>query len=266
MGRKKRDEEGVSLFPFMSILACLIGILTLMISVSMAAKQQKEGLTQEEFERAKENDRLKKQVAQMAAEIKKIEQSSTKEQAAAIELRKLVLQQNTLADKLKQMEVPEENKDAELQQIIEMMKKETQSIREEQPVFQKRIEELRAELEKRKIQPKPAESVKIKPGGSAKALGRKLMFVECNSTGIVIRDPGKDPVIISTAAIKDSVEYAEFCHRASEVRGGQVLFLMRKAGFDAYRWAAGIAEANYELTTGKLPIPNDGEIDLSLFQ
>ncbi len=37
--RRNNSGEGVSLFPFMSILACLIGILTLMISVSMQLKQ-----------------------------------------------------------------------------------------------------------------------------------------------------------------------------------------------------------------------------------
>ena len=49
MGRRNdSDDEGVSLFPFMSILACLIGILTLMISVVSAVKEMdRDKLTQE---------------------------------------------------------------------------------------------------------------------------------------------------------------------------------------------------------------------------
>jgi hypothetical protein len=45
-----------------------------------------------------------------------------------------------------------------------------------------------------------------------------------------------------------------------------VLFLIRKAGQEAFRWAAASAELKYRLPTGKLPLPNDGEIDLSLFR
>jgi len=33
MAKQKQEEAGVSLFPFMSILVCLIGGLTLMISI-----------------------------------------------------------------------------------------------------------------------------------------------------------------------------------------------------------------------------------------
>ena len=48
--RQSSSEGGVSLFPFMSILACLIGILTLLISVTMQVKNmdRKEGQTEEE--------------------------------------------------------------------------------------------------------------------------------------------------------------------------------------------------------------------------
>ena len=66
---RRNEDEGVSLFPFMSILACLIGILTLMISVSMTANQQKQGLTQEEVVRAKQNDQLKRKMAKIQVDV-----------------------------------------------------------------------------------------------------------------------------------------------------------------------------------------------------
>ena len=53
--------------------------------------------------------------------------------------------------------------------------------------------------------------------------------------------------------------------KAATIKDGQIVFLMRKAGNASYRWAAGIAQTTYGLNVGKLPIPNDGEIDLSLF-
>ena len=45
-----------------------------------------------------------------------------------------------------------------------------------------------------------------------------------------------------------------------------ILFLVRKSGKKSYDWAAGIAETKYRVAHGKLPIPNDGKIDLSLFK
>jgi hypothetical protein len=261
---RRNEDEGVSLFPFMSILACLIGILTLMISVSMTANQAKQGLSQEELDRAKENDKLKREMVKIQEDIEALKEKSKTENASALDLQKLQNQQKKLKKTLDQLEKPDEDK-AQLEQKIKMMRLETAAIQKEQPTLEKRIAELKAELEKRKIQPKPKESVQISPGGSMRALQGKLRFVECSSTGIVIREKNKEPITISTAAIAESVEFAEFCTRTASIKDGQVVFLLRKAGQGSYRWAAGVAQTTYGLNVGKLPIPNDGEIDLSLF-
>ena len=53
-----------------------------------------------------------------------------------------------------------------------------------------------------------------------------------------------------------------------EARGKQgtmILFLLRDTGNTAYLRAAGWAENQYKLRTGKLPLPGKGELDLSLF-
>jgi hypothetical protein len=57
--RASSAGNGVSLFPFMSILACLIGILTLMISVTIALKSmQTAGRGKEELTRAGDHQSL----------------------------------------------------------------------------------------------------------------------------------------------------------------------------------------------------------------
>ena len=53
--------------------------------------------------------------------------------------------------------------------------------------------------------------------------------------------------------------------KAKKSADSMVLFLVRKAGNDAYRWAAGLAETKFDVRHGKLPVPNEGAIDLSLF-
>ena len=63
---KRRSSEGgeVSLFPFLSILACLIGALVLMIVVLVMSQVGKaEGRSAEEIKRAQDFIQMKKEVA-----------------------------------------------------------------------------------------------------------------------------------------------------------------------------------------------------------
>ena len=71
---------------------------------------------------------------------------------------------------------------------------------------------------------------------------------------------------VSTETIEKNPAYNSFLEEVKRTRDSMVLFLIRKSGVKAYEWAAGVAETKYAVKTGKLPIPNDGKIDLSLFQ
>jgi hypothetical protein len=81
----------VSLFPFMSILASLIGILSLLIGLSMAVNQKKEGMTEEDVKRAQEAKSLAFLLKQKKAELDKIKPEPTKNNLDALELEKLKL-------------------------------------------------------------------------------------------------------------------------------------------------------------------------------
>lgn len=266
--RRNNSEGGVSLFPFMSILACLIGILTLMISVSMQLKQiDNVGRTEEEKARATENRDLVKAIEKIEKEIVKLEEKLQKEKATSAELAKLEDRKIILKTQLDEAEATDPEKtDAELQKLIEQMKAEIVSLKNSRPPLNKRLEELKAELAKRKDPPKPVESVVIKPGGTGVSAASKLFFVECNSTGIVLLTGPGSPKIIPTAAIPNSTDYNAFLEEVKRTRDSMVLFLIRKSGNGAYAWSAGVAESKFEVLIGKLPVPNDGTIDLSLFQ
>ncbi|MGJ8725888.1 MAG: hypothetical protein ACSHYB_15130 [Roseibacillus sp.] len=267
--RRKSDEGGVSLFPFMSILASLIGVLTLLISVNMIIKEQeRDNVSQEELDRAKENLKLKQQAEQARQELAQLEERLKKEKSAAVELEKLQERNIALSMKIEELEKaknPEET-DAALQKILENLRKETRAIQKEQPVLTKRKKELLAEIEKRKIPPKPNEKVVIRPGGVGSRTAKNVFFVECNSTGIILRREDKPQVTVSTAAIPNNDQYGDFLEEVKRTRDSMVLFLVRKAGNDPYLWAASHAEEQFEVRTGKLPVPKDGEIDLSLFK
>ncbi|MGE9268653.1 MAG: hypothetical protein ACQKBY_11190 [Verrucomicrobiales bacterium] len=270
MARRAKDNEGgVNLFPFMSILACLIGILTLMISVIMQVKQMdREGRTEEEMARAVANQSLKKEAVKLEAELEEARKKLEKEKKTVAEMAKIEEAKIALRMKLEELEKaknPEET-DAELQKLIENLKKEIAALKRERPPLDKRLAELQAELKKRKEAPKPEQSVIVKPGGVGVKEAENIFFVECNSTGIILLPENGEPTTISTAAIETNEDYHQFLENVKRTRDSMILFLVRKAGNTSYLWAAGFAETKYEVTHGKLPIPNDGKIDLSLFR
>lgn len=264
--RKKSSQGGVSLFPFMSILACLIGILTLLISVSMMIKQsERDGYTEEELNNAKKNDQLVRADKKTKQEVVQLQERLKKEKKTVAELQHLKDRKAALTLKLNELGKTKGMTDAQLQKVVENLKIETQRLMAEQPKLQKRIDELLAELKKRKIKPKENNSVVIRPPGVGRDLPRNLFFVECNSTGIVIRDKGNAKIVVSTAAIPTNAQFAKFCNKVKGTRDSMVLFLVRRSGNSAYLWAAGIAETKFDLKNSKLPVPRDGEIDLSRF-
>jgi hypothetical protein len=253
----------------MSILACLIGILTLMISVSMQVQQmEKEGETEEELDRAMVNRDLKKKAVKIDQEIKKFEEQLKKDHSTVAELQKIKDKRIALTMELKDLKKAKDpdNSDAALQKLLENHRKEIAELKQERPPLSKRLKELLAEIKARKEAPKPKESVVVRPRGVGQRGARHLFFVECNSTGIVIMSKGKPSKPISTAAIATSGAYNKHLDTIKKTRDSMVLFLVRKSGNTAYRWAAGMAETKYKVTTGKLPIPNDGKIDLTLFK
>lgn len=253
----------------MSILACLIGILTLMISVMMQVQQMKKaGRTEEEHERATRNRDLLAQAEVLKKETIDQEKKIKEEKATVAAMAKLKDRKIALTMELKDLKKAKDDSksDAELQKLVENMKKEVVAIRQERPPFSKRLKELQDELKKRKEAPKPKESVIVQPRGILEGGADEIFFVECNSTGIVLLDAKGGPKKISTAAIKTSGVYAKYLDVVKKTEDSMVLFLIRKAGNESFRWAAGTAELKYKLPTGKLPLPNDGEIDLSLFK
>jgi hypothetical protein len=267
--RPKNTGNGVSLFPFMSILACLIGILTLMISVMMQVQQMEhEGRTEEEMERAINNRDLKKKAETLSQEIKRLDQQLNKDHASTVEMKKLSDQKIALTLKLDEIKKAKDNKNADiaLQKQVENLKKEIAAIKNERPALNQKLKELQAELKARKEAPKPKESVVVQPRGVGSRGAKNIFFVECTSTGIVIISPQKPRKTISTAAIRTSGVYNSHLDKVKKTRDSMILFLIRKSGNASYLWAAGIAETKYKVTTGKLPVPNDGKIDLSLFK
>lgn len=267
--RRNNNEGGVSLFPFMSILACLIGILTLMISVSMRVNQMnQEGKTQEETSRAVTNRDLRKKVEDTLKEAAKLEERLQKEKSTAAAMAKLMDHKIVLKIKLDEIRKAGnlEETDVALQKTVENLKQEITLLKRERPPLNQKLAALQEQIKKRKEPPKVVEAVIIRPGGVGSREARNLFFIECTSTGIILHSDGGASNPISTAAIEINEDYNKLLEKVKRTPDSMVLFLIRKGGNRSYLWAAGIAETKYKLNTGKLPIPNEGNIDLSLFK
>ena len=258
----------MSLFPFMSILACLIGVLTLLISVSAAMKSQETGgRSREELRTAQEFAALDRERAADAARLKELQGAVT---TAAAEEKKLQDLQEKLAALRRRMEGPEakdpDKANRVLQKQLEDMIAGVEQLKKERPALEKRLAALRAELEKRQKKPESAPPVIVQPGGTGTAgSGARLFFVECTGEGLVIHRPGSDPQRVSTPTIGTDGGYNNFLGEVQRTAGSLLIFLMRQEGHSAWQRGAGLAESRFEIRTGKLPIPGKGPVDLRRF-
>jgi hypothetical protein len=268
--RASNAGGGVSLFPFMSILACLIGILTLMISVTMAVKSlETSGRDKDELARAKEHQSLLSQQKKLQQEIDSIKTKARSQNAAALQLSELdekrIVLRRQLDEKAAKLKKADQT-DKALQKLIETILDNIAALKKERPAIDKKLAELKAELARRKIKPdnKPA-PIQVRPGGSGTANVALVSFVECDSTGLILHRRGGPKTNVSLAAIGTDQAYNQFLDEAKRKSGSMVLFLLRDSGNNAYIRAAGWAETQYQLRTGKLPLPGKGDVDLSLF-
>jgi hypothetical protein len=276
MAKRRADSgEQVSLFPFLSILACLIGALIMIIVVLCVSQtQQSDGRTPEELQQAREyQDLLKKEKLQkdILAELKvkqeeleKVKKDQQEKQERIAKLRMLL---DSSADIKKMNAEISQNLLKELDDLL----LEITGLTRTQTETKKEIALLEAELKKREIpKDKVVPPVMVQPGGSGLAKGAKVFFVEASGGKIVMYWDAEKRTQISAAAeviVADPV-YNHFLKAVKEVPDAKIIFLLRSDGTGAFNNAAGWAQATYEYKVsqiGKLLIPGQGDIDLKMF-
>lgn len=269
MSRRKSNAAGagVSLFPFLSILACLIGILTMMIKIIGDLKNlEQNDRDPAELARAREHQQLRAEITNQLSAIEKAKSLLKERNAALVDLSELENKRIILRQQLAEKSTPPKESDAALQKMLERIITQIATLRKERPALQKQLADLRQELEKRKIKPdtKP-QPVRINPMGSGISANTRIVFIECNGTGITILDSSGKHTPIALASIQTDARLAGIFNETKSTRDHLVLFLIRKDGIYSFRNAGSFAENQFNLRIGKLPVPTDGEIDLSLF-
>lgn len=266
---KRAPDEGssVSLFPFMSILVCLIGGLTLMITAMMAG-QASQDQSQEVVDRYEQYTKLQADAQHDAAELEKLRRLIAEAQKLR-EQSRLALDEIAALEK-KQKEEADRSGARDYHQVLaeaNRLRKRIAEIELDPARLQATIDQLRQEVTKRDAGPEEA-IVQIRPGGSG--LDIVPTFVECTATGVVVHE-GAEPLRIRAGDLaKEDGEFRKLLERVSGVPKGQVIFLVRPDGVATYGAARQVARTHYGphgyCKIGKLPVPTQGQIDLRLFR
>ena len=268
--RRKDDGASVNLFPFLSILVCIIGCLTLIIVVvNLIAMGKGEGRTPEEVERAREYLVVKKEKEEQQKEQDKVKQLIEN----LIQQNKDTLDARDKLARLKEMLNSQEDIDASREELIAKFNILTQTnkkLANDHEKLQASIKVKEEEIAKRKLPPEPA-ALKVRPTGSSSNV--RPHFVEISEVGIYIhKSVSEEPEAIPIASINQSEEFIQLLDLVSENTSHSLIFLVR--GNDGA--AGAFAKVNDVVATynqgrekkaipGKLPLPGEGKVDLSVF-
>jgi hypothetical protein len=248
--RRSRAELVVSLFPFLSILACVIGTLTLMIAAlalgEMASSSQTHPGAIDESE--------------LSLLVDRIESSSQKLGNTLAEQRKLA----SVRRQWRELGFGDDaNVDGLARQIAD--RRQLADLKRTRRQREAEIEALRAaaevlESEIRSYDEPPDDApVQILPWGSGPPLAP--YFVECRRDGVRVRK--KDGSWSEEWNLDDLVDHGRFKVFLEEVRyrgNSTAIFLIRPDGVESAERALLLASTHY-VRAGKLPIPGSGEID-----
>lgn len=273
MAKRRASGEGeISLFPFLSILACLIGALVLMIVVLVISQMGKaEGRTAEEIQRAQDYIKLKKEIEnrkeldvvlkEKLAALEKLQKELEEKQQQYVKLRKLLSTSKDIQEanlKISQ----------QMQKELDDLMLEIEGMQKQQAESKKEIAALMAEIKKRQVPPdKKIPPVVVQPSGSGMSDDTKVYFVEAAGNSLKILGAWGEDYRLSASAsvVVADVAYNYFLSEIAKNPKSLILFLIRDDGQGAFNNGAGRAENDYNLRVGKLPIPGKGVLDLAMF-
>lgn len=265
MARRNRGDTEMSLFPFLSILVCLIGVLTLMIvGVSIAQMN-----TPDIDELLKNQDKLqevKKELTEL--EKKKLELQELIKMAEGIKR-----QLNDALKKLKQLEELKQQVDqqqklaakaVELLAEIQRLEKRIAQLTKELEDFQKKIAKLEEELAKREEKPVPL--VQIQPSGSEDLFNGKIKptFVETTKEGVRIHTPEGETFVTNRDLRNSDKPYMQLIKDSDERTDRMIIFLIRSDAIRTFDTVKALADKGHAYNS-RLPIVGQGKVDLSLF-
>ena len=254
--RRKSQSEGVSLFPFLSILACVIGVLTLLI-MGLSLGQMDQGV----IERARAYQQVQLDTQAQREETLRLEELLKNVDAIRAQLAAAEAELKRLQSREEQME-KRDDVNVKLLAQLNRTRQRVAEMQDERKELDQTVAKLKAELKVLMKPPGEAEVV-IQPGGS----GTDLVphFVECRPEGIVLYETDQ-PHRVRRGDLRTDAEFLKLLDLvAQKSKTNRIVFLLREDGISTYNAARTVA--NEKLApNGKLAVTGQGKIDLSLCQ
>lgn len=261
--RPPGDDDDVSLFPFLSIIACVIGVLTMMIStLALAQLDSDEVALIEEWEETQQAlEYTDSQIAELTALINEqlgpdgadVREELAKRQA---ELDELIRQQEELKKQLEDQQKIE----VVIPEIDESLRETAATMQAELERLQQEIAQLELDLQQRQDASKS--KVSVLPAGSG--LQMTPHFVECAQGAILLHDHDP-PKLLRAAGMVTDEDFIGLLTTVANSSDESIIFLIRPDGLSAWRAAKKLCDER-SIRNGKLPVAGDGKIDLSHFR
>ena len=272
MARKRKDSgTSVSLFPFLSILVCMIGCLTLIIVVlNLVAMNKQEGREPEEVERARLFVELEKENKEDEEKLDDLRQLIEN----LLQVNKEDMDRRTKLNQLKEMLENAEKIDAVREELIaqfNLLQQTNKKLVEDEKLLMAEIEAAKKEIEERKLPPEPA-ALQVRPSGSGANV--EPYFVEIADKTVLIHHSLREPPIeIPSASLNQSEDFIKLLQTIAAKPYRKLIFLVRGntgsvANLNQANSVVGAFNQNTgaQILAGRLPLPGDGKVDLSMFE
>jgi hypothetical protein len=260
LARQRRQRSEISLFPFLSVLACIIGTLILLLSAvavgGIGERSLDEVRLSERFEAAEiflagGRALLEDYEAQLRLEEERAQES----QELGRLLAGLGLDPDISLQDLQSL--------VDLEQQASVLKDERASLARK---TRKAIEKARRrseEIKKRRAERSRAPII-IEPSG----VGPDYVpfFVECTRDYLEVhRTQDEYSYRIPATEVSRSADYKKFLRRLRAVSRGLLIFLIRPDGVETFSEAEAVAH-RLKVRNAKLPLPGEGALDFDLMR
>jgi len=262
--RRRSDDDDISLFPFLSVVASVIGVLTMMIAtIALSQTDSADVALIEQHEQAQKN------LAKAEEEIENLKREISVSHKTTLEIRDQKRSMELSVTELEALLIELEQIDRELAEqervkiVIPEVSPELRETIADLQAQHARIQEQIAQLEKQlNDQADRSEAeVTILPQGTGQ--NYKPLFVECAADAVVLHHLPEPKRVRSGDIVKDS-DFIKMLETAANSKDHSIIFLIRSDGLATFRMLKKICD-DRDIRNGKIPVVGKGRIDLSVF-
>ncbi len=250
---RHRAQTSVSLFPFLSVLACVIGALTLLITASAIGQVATDTVDLEHYQKLERSiARDREQLASLSALAEELERLDGALLRGRDDKRRMGEAWRRARNQLQAS--------APLREELRVASLEFRRSEAQLEAVETQLRERETEIARAR-NARAQSPILISPTGSG--YGLDPHFAECRAEGLVLYE-GADrrPTDVSAQHLATSALVRRFLRRVRGREAAKLVFLIRPGGVhvcdDARRMAA-----EMRIVSGEIPVPAEGTLDFS---